>query len=632
MRKISKIEPKLPVIQARKKVAAYARVSRDTERLMHSVSAQVSYYSALIQKNPEWEYAGVYADMGISGTDTAKRGEFLRMLADCEEGKIDIILTKSISRFARNTVDLLETVRHLKNLGIEVRFEKEHIHSLSEDGELMLTLLASFAQEESRSISENVKWGVRKRFQSGEIGAANKHILGYRYDDELKKYVIIPEEAEAARWMFQMYIDGVSLREIAESMNKAGIRTTLGNDFQEASVRQLIFNEVYAGDIRRQKCYMADPITKTKVKNCGELPQYYMADCHEAIIDRETYAKVQAEMERRAAMVNPNYPFTGKVKCGICGQNFTRRKGTTKGKEYASWFCRAKKEVGMSCTSPNYSEKKLMEICAELMGTGGFDEAAFENSVRLITVLPDGSLEAQFFDGETKRWEMPPKLVKMPKAPARKRPANLFDGKIFCGKCGRRFGRAVSESRDRHLYWYCRAKSTHGVTCDSVNYPDSEIKEIFCKAMGLETFDEDFFTETLERMVVQANGSIDFYLKDGTVRTYKTFKLRGNKHETTFTEEFTGKIRCASCGNLYHRYSCYGKYVYWRCSGKAKVRTQCGGRDFQDSDIRKVSAYMMGMEEFDGEAFSEAIDHITALEDGSLEFHFYDGRAERWQR
>ena len=429
-----------------------------------------------------------------------------------------------------------------------------------------------------------------------------------------------------------MYIDGVSLREIAESMNKAGIRTTLGNDFQEASVRQLIFNEVYAGDIRRQKCYMADPITKTKVKNCGELPQYYMADCHEAIIDRETYAKVQAEMERRAAMVNPTYPFTGKVKCGICGQNFTRRKGTTKGKEYASWFCRAKKEVGMSCTSPNYSEKKLMEICAELMGTGGFDEAAFENSVRLITVLPDGSLEAQFFDGETKRWEMPPKLVKMPKAPARKRPANLFDGKIFCGKCGRRFGRAVSESRDRHLYWYCRAKSTHGVTCDSVNYPDSEIKEIFCKAMGLETFDEDFFTETLERMVVQANGSIDFYLKDGTVRTYKTFKLRGNKHETTFTEEFTGKIRCASCGNLYHRYSCYGKYVYWRCSGKAKVRTQCGGRDFQDSDIRKVSAYMMGMEEFDGEAFSEAIDHITALEDGSLEFHFYDGRAERWQR
>lgn len=632
MRKISKIEPKLPVIQARKKVAAYARVSRDTERLMHSVSAQVSYYSALIQKNLEWEYAGVYADMGISGTDTSKRGEFLRMLADCEEGKIDIILTKSISRFARNTVDLLETVRHLKDLGIEVRFEKEHIHSLSEDGELMLTLLASFAQEESRSISENVKWGVRKRFQSGKIGAANKHILGYRYDDGLRKYVIIPEEAEAVRWMFQMYIDGVPLRGIAESMNSAGIRTTLGNDFQEASVRQLIFNEVYAGDIRRQKCYMADPITKTKVKNCGELPQYYMADCHEAIIDRETYAKVQAEMERRAGLVNPTYPFTGKIKCGICGQSFTRRKGTTKGKEYVSWFCRAKKEVGMTCTSRNYSEQNLMEICAKLMGTDSFDGTAFESSVRLISALPDGSLEVQFFDGQIKRWEMSLKPAKVLDKPVKKRPAHLFDGKIFCGQCGRRYGRAVSESKDRHLYWYCRAKSHHGVTCDSVNYPDLEMKEIFCMVMGLEAFDEGFFTETVERMVVQKTGSIDFHLKDGTVKTYETLKLRSNRHENTSTDEFTGKIRCASCGNLYHRYCCYGKYTYWRCSGKSKVRTERSGRDFQDSDIRKVSAYMMGMEEFDAEAFNGTVDYITAFPDGSLEIHFYDGRAERWQR
>ena len=632
MRKISKIEPKLPVIQARKKVAAYARVSRDTERLMHSVSAQVSYYSALIQKNPEWEYAGVYADMGISGTDTSKRGEFLRMLADCEEGKIDIILTKSISRFARNTVDLLETVRHLKDLGIEVRFEKEHIHSLSEDGELMLTLLASFAQEESRSISENVKWGVRKRFQSGEIGAANKHILGYRYDDGLRRYVIIPEEAEAVRWMFQMYIDGVPLRGIAGSMNSAGIRTTLGNDFQEASVRQLIFNEVYAGDIRRQKCYMADPITKTKVKNCGELPQYYMADCHEAIIDHETYAKVQAEMERRAGLVNPTYPFTGKIKCGICGQSFTRRKGTTKGKEYVSWFCRAKKEAGMTCTSRNYSEQNLMEICAKLMGTDSFDGTAFESSVRLISALPYGSLEVLFFDGQINRWELSLKPAKVPDKPVKKRPAHLFDGKIFCGQCGRRYGRAVSESKDRHLYWYCRAKSHHGVTCDSVNYPDSEMKEIFCMVMGLEAFDEGFFTETVERMVVQKTGSIDFHLKDGTVKTYETLKLRSNRHENTSTDEFTGKIRCASCGSLYHRYCCYGKYTYWRCSGKSKVRTECGGRDFQDSDIRKVSAYMMGMEEFDAEAFNGTVDYITAFPDSSLEIHFYDGRAERWQR
>ena len=508
MRKISKIEPKLPVIQARKKVAAYARVSRDTERLMHSVSAQVSYYSALIQKNPEWEYAGVYADMGISGTDTSKRGEFLRMLADCEEGKIDIILTKSISRFARNTVDLLETVRHLKDLGIEVRFEKENIHSLSEDGELMLTLLASFAQEESRSISENVKWGVRKRFQSGEIGAANKHILGYRYDDELRKYVIIPEEAESVRWMFQMYIDGVSLREIAGSMNRAGIRTTLGNDFQEASVRQLIFNEVYAGDIRRQKCYMADPITKTKVKNCGELPQYYMEDCHEAIIDRETYAKVQAEMERRAGLVNPTYPFTGKVKCGICGQPFTRKKGTIKGKTYVHWICRAKKETGMSCTSVNFSEDELERIAAQTLGLDVFDGEGFGKAVRDVTVMESGDIEFRLISGKTKVWKNlhldPPRHIATV--------TDCFQGKILCAACGNIYHRV--NSAGKWVYWYCIGKKRKGAGCHNPNYTDYQLRQVSAHMMGLEEFSEAEFEKRVEGITVLDGGSMEFHFKE----------------------------------------------------------------------------------------------------------------------
>ena len=173
MRKIIKIEPTEPVLPRRKRVAAYARVSMECERLMHSMSAQISYYSELIQKNPEWEYAGVYADNFISGTETKKRQEFQRMISDCEKGLIDIILCKSISRFARNTVDLLETIRHLKDIGVEVRFEKENINSLSGDGELMLTILASFAQEESRSLSENVKWGIRKRFEKGAFSISN---------------------------------------------------------------------------------------------------------------------------------------------------------------------------------------------------------------------------------------------------------------------------------------------------------------------------------------------------------------------------------------------------------------------------------------------------------------------------
>ena len=398
VKKITRIEQTSPAFPKRKSVAAYARVSRNTERPKNSISAQISYYNTLIQNNPEWEYAGVYADCGISGTSRLKRDEFNRMLADCEAGKIDIILCKSISRFARNTVDLLEIIRHLKELGIEVRFEKERIHSLSESGELMLSLLASFAQEESRSISENVKWGIRKKFQSGEIGVANKHLLGYRFDEEQKKYIIIPEEAKSICWMFQMYIDGVSLRGIAENMNRAGIRSVSGNKFRGASVQQLLFNEVYVGNICRQKCYTADPISKTKLKNCGELPQYYMTDCHEAIIDSGTYEKVQAERKRRAAMKKV-YCFTGKVKCGICGRFYTRRSSKVKGKKYVYWSCRAKKEPGVTCYSQNYSEEKLQEICAKLPGVEIFDEEIFMETVEYMVLQKTGEIEFHLKDG-----------------------------------------------------------------------------------------------------------------------------------------------------------------------------------------------------------------------------------------
>ena len=225
MRIINKIEPKVPQMPTRKKVAAYARVSMESERLQHSLSAQVSFYSDLIQKHPGWEYAGVYADNGISGTKTTSREEFMRMLADCEAGKIDIILTKSISRFARNTVDLLETVRHLKDLGISVQFEKERIDSMSEDGELMLTLLASFAQEESRSISENVKWGTIQRFKEG-IPNGQFTIFGYKWVDD--KLVIIPEEAEIVRFMYSEYLKGASRIEIGRALMERGIYTRKG--------------------------------------------------------------------------------------------------------------------------------------------------------------------------------------------------------------------------------------------------------------------------------------------------------------------------------------------------------------------------------------------------------------------
>lgn len=514
MKTISKVETKLPAFRQRKKVAAYARVSKATDRLMHSVSAQISYYSKLIQSNPEWEYAGVYADSGISGTQTASRSEFQRLIQDCEDGKINIVLCKSISRFARNTVDLLETVRHLKDLGIEVRFEKENINSLSSDGELMLTILASFAQEESRSISENVKWGVRRRFQSGEIGAANKHILGYRYDDVQQKYIIIPEEAEHIRWMFRMYLDGVSLRNIADALNKAGVRSTLGNEFCEATVRNLIFNEIYAGDLRRQKCYVTDPITKTKVPNRGELPQYYMTDCHEAIIDRETYAKVQAEMKRREGLLNPTYCFTGKIRCGKCGRTYSRKKNSIRGRVYCQWVCRARKEMGVTCESVTFSEQELMNISAAVLGTDSFDEERFNADVNSIDVQPNGDLVFHMFGGEDRIW----KNLHVTDFHHRTTITECFDSKIFCECCGNSYH--IYKDR-KYIYWQCRGKYLTNVHCRSKNYTDFQLRQISAFMMRIDEFSESAFTEQIERITIHENGDLLYHFYDGRERKWQ---------------------------------------------------------------------------------------------------------------
>lgn len=235
MRKVSKIKPSLPVMPSRKRVAAYARVSEEKGRTMHSLSAQVSHYSNCIQQNREWEYAGVYADEGLSGT-TDNREAFRRLLADCESGKIDIVLTKSISRFARNTVDLLETVRHLRDLGIEVRFEKENINSLSGDGELMLSILASFAQEESRSTSENIKWAIRKKFQEGRPNSFN--VYGYRWNGN--QFIVVPEEAEVVRLIFGNFLSGLSAEETEKQLEEMGVKSYTGGRFSNTSIRAIL--------------------------------------------------------------------------------------------------------------------------------------------------------------------------------------------------------------------------------------------------------------------------------------------------------------------------------------------------------------------------------------------------------
>lgn len=279
MAKISRVEPVVPVLKKRKRVAAYARVSMESERMNHSLSAQVSYYSSMIQKNPEWEYAGVYADNFVSGTETVKRGEFNRMLADCETGKIDIILVKSISRFARNTVDLLETVRHLRDIGVEVRFEREHISSFSGDGELMLTILASFAKEESRSISENIKWSIQKKYEKGQSHAARR-CLGYRWENG--HYAIVPEEAETVKLIFNLYLMGKNCVQIADELEKRNIIGINGGRMGPCYIIAVLDNITYQGDMRFQQEY--SPNVRQSKRNYGEAPKFVLTDAHEPII------------------------------------------------------------------------------------------------------------------------------------------------------------------------------------------------------------------------------------------------------------------------------------------------------------------------------------------------------------
>ncbi len=512
MAKISKVEPKILTAARRKKVAAYARVSKDTERLMHSVSAQVSYYSSLIQSNPEWEYAGVYADSGISGTGIKERDEFQRLIADCEAGKIDIVLTKSISRFARNTVDLLATVRHLKEIGVEVRFEKEHINSFSGDGELMMTIIASFAQEEVRSTSENIKWGIRKGYANGIDVARNKKVYGYRYDG--KKYIVQEDEAEIVRFIFKSMADGIAPNIIVKELNARGAKTWRGYDFCYGNLNTILRNEIYIGDRRMQKCFVADPIKHNKVKNRGELPQYYISDCHEPIIDRETFDKVQEILSRRAEAV-PTYPFTKKIVCGTCGRQFTRKKGTVKGKTYIQWICRSKKEVGTTCSSVNFSEEDLEKISAQMLGLEKFDGDAFEEAVKLITVEKNGDLRFQFTDGGTKMREnlhLHPQRHEVTVT-------DSFRGKIVCAHCGNTYHRVVAANR--WVYWYCIGKKKKGVDCHSVNYADFQLRRISASILGLRDFKESMFEQSIEKIVVLEDGSLEYHFYEGRTETWQ---------------------------------------------------------------------------------------------------------------
>lgn len=363
-RKVKKVMPGFPPPPKAKRVAAYARVSIDKDTMQHSLFAQVSYYNDLIQNHAGWQFAGIYADYAASGTKE-DREEFNRMLNDCKEGKIDMIITKSISRFARNTVTLLQTVRALKDRGVDVYFEEQNIHSSSSDGELMLTLLASFAQEEALSFSENMKWAVKKHFEEGKpwCGA----LLGYRMRDG--KYEIIPHEAQIVKRIFSDYLNGKGIEAITKELNKDGILTRKGYRWHKYVVDRTLRCYTYTGNLILQTTYSENYLTKTPKKNTGELPKYHVKDAHEAIIDEEIFDKVQEERKRRADKYKPynkqfkSYPYTGLITCANCGKHYRRKKTSTG----FVWICTTFNSEGKTaCASKQIPEKTLDEMCVDI--------------------------------------------------------------------------------------------------------------------------------------------------------------------------------------------------------------------------------------------------------------------------
>jgi DNA invertase Pin-like site-specific DNA recombinase len=389
MRKITKISAK-PKPPKRKRTAAYARVSRDGENMLHSLSAQVSYYSSFIQNRPEWEYAGVYADFAETGTKE-ERPEFRRLIMDCRAGKIDVILVKTISRFARNTVTVLETVRELKTLGVDVYFEEPNIHSVSPDGELMLTVLASFAQAESLSASENRKWRYIRDFKSGRMASDNAP-LGYKWVDG--KYEIIPEEAEIVRWIFGEYLNGAGYGLLAKKCREKGV------EFSDGGICHLLRNVSYTGDLLLQTTCRTDHLTKKHRRNKGELPQYYIENAHEGIISREIFTKVQTEMQNRARKFGgkaekktaQTYPYSGLIKCGNCGKSY-RRKHANAGSKYEKivWICTTFNSAGKAaCDSQQIPESVIDNFVVEI-GLENILEIRVPKRFTLVFVLKNGT-------------------------------------------------------------------------------------------------------------------------------------------------------------------------------------------------------------------------------------------------
>lgn len=379
------------------RVAAYCRVSTDSEEQLTSYEAQQTYYTDKIMSNPEWTMAGIFADRGLTGTSAKKRPEFLRMIRLCRQKKIDIVLTKSISRFARNTVDCLNYIRALRELGIPIIFEEQNINTLDAESEMLLTMLGAFAQAESENMASRIRWGKQEAMREGKVSIRYKWLYGYEKgkDGEPK---VIPEQAEIVREIYDDYLAGDSIQRIKEKLEARGIRNAVGeSEWTAGSIKGILTNEKYYGDVLQQKTYVTDCISGKVKRNTGQLPMYLIENNHEGIISRQTFDAVQAEMARRIAGRSPSkknatgqakysskYALTERLVCGECGTLYRRCTWTAQGRRRIVWRCVSRLDYGKKyChNSPTVYEEPLQEAILAAINRVMRRKEDLENSLK----------------------------------------------------------------------------------------------------------------------------------------------------------------------------------------------------------------------------------------------------------
>lgn len=496
----------------KKKVAAYARVSTDNDEQLSSFDAQMDYYTRHIKSNSDWEFVKVYTDEGISATSTKKREGFNRMISDALSGKIDLIITKSVSRFARNTVDTLTTVRKLKEKGIEVYFEKENIYTLDSKGELLITIMSSLAQEESRSISENVTWGQRKRFADGKVSLPYKQFLGYeKGEDGLPR--IVEKEAKVIRLIYKLFLEGKTPTGIAKYLTTIKIPTPAGKEvWQESTIRSILKNEKYKGDAMLQKSFTVDFLTKKKKINEGEIPQYYVENSHPAIITPEVFDLVQHEIKKRKNTTGYKTGggcFSGKIVCGKCGSFYGSKVWHSTSKyRRVIWQCNSKFKNNEKCNTPHIYEDKLKQAFIEVFNSilKNKDEIlqGYESIIQTLTDTSKLDRESNKLQNEM---EIVTEMLRKCVEENANNALNQTEYEERYNALAERY-----ESIKKGLEGINENRLERSAKQENIL---AFIKELEQREGVITEFDEELWNGTVERLIVNAGDNINFVFKDG---------------------------------------------------------------------------------------------------------------------